>query len=97
MSGFPESVALVQISEAAEVAAPAPATVATAFAEKIKAGAASSGDYGRVGRFGRRARCDGAQCEEAEDRGGTQHAARRTCGGGERDAVRARVSVYSWQ
>ena len=42
MSGFPESVALVQISEAEEVAAPAPATVATASAEKNKAGAASS-------------------------------------------------------
>ena len=41
-SGFPDSVVLVQISEAEEVAAPAPATVAAASAEKNKAGAASS-------------------------------------------------------
>ena len=43
-SGFPDAVMLVQISGAEDVAAPAPATVATAFAEKNKAGAASSGN-----------------------------------------------------
>jgi uncharacterized membrane protein len=41
-SGFPDTVVLVQISEAEEVAEPAPATVATASAEKNKAGVASS-------------------------------------------------------
>ena len=44
MSGFPDSMVLVQIREAEEVAAPAPATVATASTEKNKAGAASSGN-----------------------------------------------------
>ena len=44
MSGFPDSVVLVQIREAEEVAAPAPATVATASAEKNNASAASGGD-----------------------------------------------------
>ena len=44
-SGFPDTVVLVQISEAEEVAEPAPATVATASAEKKNtAGAAPSGN-----------------------------------------------------
>ena len=43
-SGFPDTVVLVQISDAEEVAEPAPATVATASAEKKNpAGAAPSG------------------------------------------------------
>ncbi len=44
-SGFPDSVVLVQISDAEEVAVPEPATAATASASKNKmAGAASSGN-----------------------------------------------------
>jgi hypothetical protein len=43
MSGFPDAVVLVQISETNEVAAPAPATIATAStSEQNKAGAAPS-------------------------------------------------------
>ena len=44
-SGFPDAVVLVQISDAEEVAAPAPATAATASAsKKDNAGAAASGN-----------------------------------------------------
>ncbi len=44
-SGFPDTVVLVQISDAEEAAAPAPATVAAASASKNKmAGAAPSGN-----------------------------------------------------
>ncbi len=44
-SGFPDAVVLVQISDEEEVAEPAPATVATASAEKKNtAGAAPSGN-----------------------------------------------------
>jgi hypothetical protein len=101
-SGFPDTVVLVQISDAEEVAEPAPATAATAPPPRrtrpVKGAqqqhARRSRDYGRVERLGRRARSDGAQCEEAEDRGGEQHGARRTCGGGENDAVRTRFLLF---
>ncbi len=43
-SGFPDSVVLLQISDAEEVAAPAPATEATASTSKNNAGAVSSGN-----------------------------------------------------